>query len=101
MKALRKWIEENRDIASVLVVSSGMHLKRLRVCAQALFARKINLRFCAAPIGFKAGIHKGAGEAETPSWSPVLLECLKLVIYSTILSIRLSGLRRFMGLGQP
>jgi hypothetical protein len=100
MKAFRKWLEENGAITSVLIVSSGIHLKRLRACALALISRKINLRFCAAPVGFKVGGYCSAGEAETPSWRPILLECFKLAAYNTVLNARLSGRKRFMGLGQ-
>jgi hypothetical protein len=92
MKALRKWLEENSDITSVLIVSSGMHLRRLRVCAVALFSRKYNLQFCAVPVGFKGAMCDDS-EAGTPSWRPILLECLKLGIYSTLLATRLPGVR--------
>jgi uncharacterized SAM-binding protein YcdF (DUF218 family) len=100
MKAFRKWLGENGDVTSVLIVSSAMHLRRLRACALALFPREVNLRFSAVPTGFTAGASHGAAEAETPSWRPILLECLKLAIYRTMLDTRLSGLNRLVGLGQ-
>jgi hypothetical protein len=47
--ALARWLRENPDIRSVLVVSSDSHLRRIRMCCRSLLNGNVQLAFLAAP----------------------------------------------------
>lgn len=47
--ALARWLSERPEIHSVLMVSSGTHLRRIRMCCQSLLNANIRLAFLAAP----------------------------------------------------
>jgi len=47
--ALARWLSESLEIRSVLIVSSGTHLRRIRMCCQSLLNANIRLAFLAAP----------------------------------------------------
>jgi hypothetical protein len=84
MDALADWLNAYPQIASLLVVSSGTHLRRLRICSRALLPRNIKTIFVAVPE-----------ETTMPNpqnwWNDgstrrmVLFECLKTACYMGIL----------------
>ena len=47
--AFCEWLEEHSSIRSAMVVSSGFHLKRVRMCCQHLVPEGMRLHFVAAP----------------------------------------------------
>ncbi len=49
IRALARWLQARPDIRSVLVVSSGPHLRRVRVCCHVLLPARCQLRFMATP----------------------------------------------------
>jgi hypothetical protein len=46
--ALADWLLEHPEVSSLLVVSSGPHLRRLRICCRALLPRSVKTSFLAA-----------------------------------------------------
>ena len=81
VRAFAGWLVQHPDIQSVLIVSSGAHLRRIRLCCRAFLPRSWNLSFVGAPT-----------TAEDPSARPSLLEDLreltKLSLYSILLKLR-------------
>jgi hypothetical protein len=49
MKALIVWLEDHRDVRSVIFVSSAYHLPRVRLCYHALLRGRIRAQFASAP----------------------------------------------------
>jgi hypothetical protein len=49
IRALADWCEKNRDVKSLLAISSGYHLRRVRMCCRALLPRRVQCAFVAAP----------------------------------------------------
>src|SRR5271165_4873041 len=47
--AFSEWLRENRGIRSVTIVSSGFHLKRVRICCERLLPAGTRLNFLAVP----------------------------------------------------
>src|SRR5258708_20274647 len=47
--ALADWLGAHPGISSLLVVSSGSHLRRLRICCRALLPRKLKTSFLPTP----------------------------------------------------
>jgi uncharacterized SAM-binding protein YcdF (DUF218 family) len=97
--ALARWLDAHPEIRSVLLVSSGTHLRRLRLCCRSLLSPGIELVFTAAPPSLPAPAeslssegNKGIGQAEGKyafaSTPADLLELLKLSIYWFLLKIR-------------
>jgi hypothetical protein len=80
IEALARWLEGRDEIRSLIVISSGVHLRRVRMCCRALLRKGLRLRFLAAPA---AGIG-GDGKLE-PS---ALSELAKLPIYRAVLACR-------------
>jgi uncharacterized SAM-binding protein YcdF (DUF218 family) len=84
--ALADWLSAHPGISSLLVVSSGPHLRRLRICCRALLPRNMKTSFLAAP-----------GEDASPdpqNWSNVastrrivFFELAKIVCYILFLPL--------------
>jgi hypothetical protein len=49
IRGLAEWLNANPQVRSVMVVSSGFHLRRVRLCCRALVKRNVRLMFVAAP----------------------------------------------------
>jgi uncharacterized SAM-binding protein YcdF (DUF218 family) len=49
IRALSSWLNEHRDVSSVLVVSSATHLRRVRMCCRALLPRRIEILVLGVP----------------------------------------------------
>ncbi len=47
--ALADWLGTHPQLSSLLVVSSGPHLRRLRLCRRVLLPRNLEIKFLAAP----------------------------------------------------
>jgi hypothetical protein len=46
---LARWLRLRPEVRSVLIISSGFHLRRVRICCRALLPRDIRFRLAAAP----------------------------------------------------
>jgi uncharacterized SAM-binding protein YcdF (DUF218 family) len=79
--ALARWLGENPNIRSILVVSSDSHLRRIRMCCRSLLNANVGLAFLAAP--FPPDENSAFASAKE-----VLLELFKLAIYWALLKIR-------------
>jgi uncharacterized SAM-binding protein YcdF (DUF218 family) len=82
--ALADWLGARPQISSLLIVSSGPHLRRLRICCRILLPRNIKTSFLAAP-------EQSATRDPRIWWSDaatrkmVLTECFKIACYLVFL----------------
>jgi len=79
--ALARWLSENPDIGSVLVVSSDSHLRRIRMCCRSLLNANVKLAFLAAPFPPEENSSFASAKDD-------LMELCKLAIYWVLLKIR-------------
>lgn len=82
--ALARWLSDNPNIGSVLIVSSDSHLRRIRMCCRSLLSPKLKPAFLATP--FPADENSANASAKED-----LMELFKLAIYWVLLKIRKSG----------
>lgn len=75
MAALAEWCAKNPEVRSLLVVSSGYHLRRVRMCCRALLAQVLCV-FVAAPR-----------EQPVP-FGRLAAEVVKLAVYRGVLAMR-------------
>jgi uncharacterized SAM-binding protein YcdF (DUF218 family) len=79
--ALADWLKGHPRISSLLIVSSGMHLRRLRICGRVLLPRNIKTGFIAAPEENVAPDQQdGRSNRQT-----ILSECFKIACYLVFL----------------
>jgi len=82
--ALSDWLNFHPEVSSLLVVSSGPHLRRLRICCRALLPRSVKTRFLAASEEISA-------QNPRPWWNEaatrksVLSEWIKIACYFVFL----------------
>jgi uncharacterized SAM-binding protein YcdF (DUF218 family) len=74
--ALADWLNAHPQISSLLVVSSGSHLRRLRMCCRRLLRRNVKCSFVATPNETR---NNGSNRMA------ILLECLKIACYLVLL----------------
>jgi uncharacterized SAM-binding protein YcdF (DUF218 family) len=74
--ALADWLLAHPEISSLLVVSSGSHLRRLRMCCRRLLRRNVKCSFVATPE--ESGSNGSNRKA-------ILLECFKTACYLVFL----------------
>jgi uncharacterized SAM-binding protein YcdF (DUF218 family) len=79
--ALARWLSENPNIRSILVVSSDSHLRRIRMCCRSRLNPKLKLAFLGAP--FQSDENSALASAKAD-----LMELFKLAIYWFLLKIR-------------
>jgi uncharacterized SAM-binding protein YcdF (DUF218 family) len=79
--ALARWLGDNPNIGSVLVVSSDSHLRRIRMCCRSLLNPRLKLAFLAAP--FAPDENSALASAKED-----LMELCKLAIYWVLLKLR-------------
>lgn len=84
IKALSRWLEANQEIRSLLVVSDGMHLKRLRMCCRRLLPRERAVYFIMVPRESFAGSGLG-GPPPREGLRQILLEWAKVIVYGGLL----------------
>jgi hypothetical protein len=74
--ALADWLLAHPEISSLLLVSSGAHLRRLRMCCRRLLRRNVKCSFVATPEeGGNNSSNRGA----------IFLECFKIACYFVLL----------------
>lgn len=86
IRALARWLEEHPQAASIVVVSSPSHLRRIRMCCRALLREGVEVRLAAVPADFAAPEPR---PFEEESAGAVLKELLKLAVYWTLLRKKL------------
>jgi hypothetical protein len=83
VSALADWLKGEREVASVLIVSSPAHLRRVRLCCRMLLPKTVEVRLAAVPAKLAAS---SAGPwVEKESAGAVLGELLKLAVYRVLL----------------
>ena len=84
--ALSDWLGARPGVSSLIVVSSGPHLRRLRICCRVLIPRNIQIAFLAAP-------EENAAPDQRDWWKDVsirkmvLAECFKIACYLVFLPL--------------
>jgi uncharacterized SAM-binding protein YcdF (DUF218 family) len=86
MEALRRWLDENPEVRSVLIVSSRTHLRRLKICCRSLLSPKIDVVLVAASSGPSGVAEEQPGPIQTTL--AVLVELFKVLLYSVLLNFR-------------
>ena len=85
IRALAQWLEARPQIGTLLVVSGGPHLRRVRACCRALLPARLQVSFIAAP---ESGDVDPSTRLDRKWRALVLKEIPKLVIYRLVLSAR-------------
>lgn len=80
--ALSSWLRLHRGIRSAMIVSSGFHLKRVRMCCQRLVGKDTKLTFVAVPDENR--YFRSHWWRNSKTRRLVLSELLKLAIYRTL-----------------
>ena len=83
--ALADWLKEQPQISTLLVVSSGPHLLRLRICCRALLPRNVKISFVATPQESIAPDQQDV-QSEASNRKTVVTECLKIACYLIVLT---------------
>ncbi len=102
--ALARWLTENPDIRSVLIVSSATHLRRIRMCCRSLLRPALEMTYLATPqllaeqpalavpapttVEQQPDRPEPEGESAFASAKADLLELFKLAIYWILLKLR-------------
>src|SRR5713101_8528359 len=82
--ALADWLSAHPQISALLVVSSGPHLRRLRICCRVLLPRNVKISFIAAPEE-NAMPNQRNCRNDAPTRKIVLSEWIKIAGYLVIL----------------
>jgi uncharacterized SAM-binding protein YcdF (DUF218 family) len=99
IEALAGWLSQRQEIRSVLIVSSGTHLRRIRMCCRSLLDPNLKLAFLAAPPALSelplpkpVAQHQDYPQPEERSGftntKKDLMELFKLSIYWILLKFR-------------
>ena len=79
IKAFAEWLREHPSIRSAIVVSSGFHLKRVRMCCHHLVPEGTTLHFVAAPEEGQPAL--GSWRWDSDGRSLILPEVAKVAMY--------------------
>lgn len=92
IEQLANWLRVRPHITSVLIVSSGAHLRRVRMCCRALLPPEVQLRLIAAP---EEALPPGKQESDSGRGrkAEIFSELFKLLVYRGALALRAAGTR--------
>ena len=82
--ALADWLVSHPQLSSLLVVSSGVHLRRLRICCRALLPRNVKTILLAVPEESTA-LSPRSWWKDAPTRKTVLVELFKIICYAVFL----------------
>ena len=85
IKGFADWLRQHPSTRSLLVVSDGTHLMRLRMCCRQLLPKEHEVHFIAVPRESLAGSGLG-GMPPKEGPRQILLEWVKVVLYGSLLS---------------
>jgi uncharacterized SAM-binding protein YcdF (DUF218 family) len=99
IEALARWLSKRPEIRALLIVSSGTHLRRIRMCCRSLLDPNLKLAFLAAPPTLSESSlpkpvpqHEDNPQPEESSGFATtkkdLMELFKLSIYWILLKLR-------------
>jgi hypothetical protein len=83
IRALAAWLQRRPHIRSLVVVSSGPHLRRVRACCHALLPERVQLRFLSTPND--GWLTRSDWWRDAYSRKLVVKEVGKLVVYRVLL----------------
>jgi hypothetical protein len=92
IEALGDWLDARPRITSVLIVSSGFHLRRVRYCCRALLARNLKFQLRAVHEENPRFISQDWWRKEQ-SRKMILIELVKIICYSVLLPFWKLGVR--------
>jgi hypothetical protein len=84
IKALAQWLQQRPLIRTLLVVSAGMHLRRVSMCCRQLLPHHCQVRLIAVPEGMPELFAKGE-QPRLETGRRILLEWVKLISYCLVL----------------
>jgi hypothetical protein len=84
--ALANWLGAHPEISRLLVISSSLHLRRLRMCSRTLLPRSVQAHFVATPQSGGTPVQEN-GRSEVSNRKAVLSECLKVACYLVFLPL--------------
>jgi DUF218 domain len=82
--ALADWLKERPQNSSLIVVSSGTHLRRLRMCCRALLPQELKIRLRAVPEENPAS-NREKWWIDAPTRKLVLSELIKILCYAAFM----------------
>ena len=83
IRALARWLRSRPQVASLVVVSSGPHLRRVRACCRALLPARLQLRFL--PVPNDGGLTRNSWWRNRYCRMLVLKEVGKILVYRLVL----------------
>jgi hypothetical protein len=84
IRALAQWLQQRPLIRTLLVVSAGMHLRRVSMCCRQLLPHHCQVRFIAVPEGMQELYARGE-QPRRETGRRILLEWVKLISYRFVL----------------
>ncbi len=87
IRALAAWLNEHRDVSSLLVVSSATHLRRVRMCCRALLPRRIQILVLGVPNEHPY-LKRDRWWQSPTARALVISEPMKLLVYRIVLSLK-------------
>ena len=98
IQALADWLHDRPRIKSLAIISSGPHLRRVRMCCRAVLPEQLQLRLMAVPEESQ-WLNARSWWREWSALSLVLSEVLKLLLYQVVLAP--SSIRRILFHNHP
>jgi hypothetical protein len=92
IEALAQWLRSHPSISLALIVSSSLHMRRLRICCQQLLPRGFRFRLIAVPAD-EINLAMQGKLPEKQGTRRILSEWSKILIYSVILFFPRRGRR--------
>jgi hypothetical protein len=84
--ALADWLPQHPEITSLLLISSGTHLRRLRLCCRALLSPKLRIYMRATPQA-NSSTDRTKQRRPEHDLKEALFEMLKIACYSLFLPV--------------
>lgn len=84
--ALARWLQSHPEVRSLLLLSNGIHLRRIRLCCRFLLPTDVQLTFIASPESSAPGFEHDPGPWRRATDS--LVELAKLFVYWIALPLR-------------
>jgi hypothetical protein len=83
---LARWLRQRQEVRSVLIVSSGAHLRRIRMCCRALLPEGVRFSLAQVPRDTSAGLTMEALRADDRA-DRLIVEYAKLLLYRITLAV--------------
>src|SRR5712691_3572328 len=84
--SLARWLENNPEIHSLLIISNEAHLRRIGICSRSLLPRGREVVLLAVPRSISSSVEERSSTID--STRADVLEFLKVVVYRVLLALR-------------